>query len=255
MPIDLHSNDSTIASGAAFSLADKATGQTGASTCVSNLESGSASWTTPAPANSFRYKALKRALDVLLILAAAPVLAPLLLLIAAAVRISSPGPVFFPHRRIRGHGLFFNLWKFRTMYADSAEAFEDYLSQNPAARTEWLATHALGNDPRITGVGAFLRKTGLNELPQLWNVLNGSMSLVGPRPIVAAEVERYGDGFASYCMVKPGMTGIWRVSGSNLTREARVSLLKRYVHTWSLSGDLLILLKTLFSFTDSTSAY
>ena len=105
------------------------------------------------------------------------------------------------------------MWKFRTMCVNSAEVLEDYLAQHPEARAEWNKTHKLRNDPRITRWGVFLRRYSLDELPQLWNVLMGQMSLVGPRPIVAAEVEKYGDCFDCYCRVKPGLTGLWQVSG------------------------------------------
>jgi lipopolysaccharide/colanic/teichoic acid biosynthesis glycosyltransferase len=114
----------------------------------------------------------------------------------------------------------------------------------------------LQHDPRVTLVGAFLRKTGLDELPQLWNVLNGSMSLVGPRPIAAAEVERYGDCFPAYCMVKPGITGLWQVSDRSRTSdEVRIRLDKRYVHEWTLGRDVAILLKTFVCIMDQDGAY
>jgi lipopolysaccharide/colanic/teichoic acid biosynthesis glycosyltransferase len=195
-------------------------------------------------------------MDVALVLAALPIFVPLLLLIAAAVRVSSPGPVFFAHRRIRGHGVFFTMWKFRTMCVNSGEVLENYFNDNPQARLEWHKTHKLKRDPRVTMVGAFLRKTSLDELPQLWNVLNSSMSLVGPRPIVAAEVERYGECFANYCMVKPGITGLWQVSGrSHTSYEVRVSLDTRYVRNWTLTGDMAILFRTLPSVLNQDGAY
>jgi Undecaprenyl-phosphate galactose phosphotransferase WbaP len=225
-------------------------------THISNAELGSVRGTLRAPSNLFRYRVTKRCLDLLLVLAATPVLVPLLLLIAAAVRISSPGPVFFSHRRIRGHGVFFTMWKFRTMCVNSAEVLENYLRENPEAREEWHKTHKLKNDPRVTHVGVFLRKASLDELPQLWNVFTGSMSLVGPRPIVAAEIERYGDCFASYCMVKPGITGLWQVSGrSSTTYEVRIELDKRYVKEWTFFGDVVILAKTFFSVLNQHGAY
>jgi len=259
MPVDLHAQDNTLGSvsGPMFSHADSGgAGSTGVTTHVSNLEIGSARGATRGPSELFRYRVLKRAMDLLLVLAATPVLVPLLLLIAAAVRISSPGPVFFSHRRIRGHGVFFTMWKFRTMCVNSAEVLENYLNDNPEARAEWHKTHKLKHDPRVTGVGAFLRKTSLDELPQLWNVFNGSMSLVGPRPIVAAEVERYGDCFAAYCMVKPGITGLWQVSGRSRTSyEVRVFLDKQYVHEWTLGRDVTILLKTFVSVVNQDGAY
>jgi Undecaprenyl-phosphate galactose phosphotransferase WbaP len=198
------------------------------------------------PQRLFRYRVLKRAMDVVLILLASPILILVTAAIAVAIRISSPGPIFFTHRRIRRHGTFFTMWKFRTMCENSAEVLSNYLDANPEARAEWLQSHKLRKDPRITTVGEFLRKTSLDELPQMWNVLTGSMSLVGPRPIVAAEVEKYGEYFSDYCMVTPGLTGLWQVSGrSHTTYDERLALDRKYVQNWSLSNDALILAKTL----------
>jgi len=208
------------------------------------------------PSRLFRYRVIKRALDIFLVVTCSPVLLLLFGLIAAAIRIDSEGPVFFSHRRIRRSAEFFSMWKFRTMCVNSTYVLEQHLKQNSEAHEEWLKCHKLRFDPRVTRVGGFLRRTSLDELPQLWNVLNGSMSLVGPRPIVAAEVERYGDDFACYCMVKPGITGLWQTSGrSNVSYQERVQFDCKYVDNWSLSGDLRILAKTLLSVADQNGAY
>jgi len=210
----------------------------------------------PGPQRFFRYRVVKRTLDIVLVILASPVLVPLFLAVAAAVRFSSPGPVLFSHRRIRKHGEFFSMWKFRTMCVDSAQVLEDYLEANPDARKEWRENHKLKRDPRVTRVGAFLRRMSLDELPQFWNVLAGTMSLVGPRPIVAAEVEKYGDNFDEYCKVKPGLTGLWQVSGRNeVSYEERVRLDCKYVHSWSLLADAKIMSRTLSSVVNQDGAY
>ncbi len=210
----------------------------------------------PGPQRFFRYRVVKRTLDIVLVILASPVLLPLFLGIAAAVRFSSPGPVLFSHRRIRKHGEFFSMWKFRTMCVDSAQVLEDHLAANPEARREWRETHKLKRDPRVTRVGFFLRRMSLDEVPQFWNVLHGAMSLVGPRPIVAAEVEKYGEYFEEYCKVKPGLTGLWQVSGRNeVSYEKRVQLDCRYVHSWSLLGDVKIMSQTLSSVVNQDGAY
>lgn len=208
------------------------------------------------PAKFFRYRILKRSIDVALVLAFAPVILPVVLFVAAIVKLSSKGPVFYSHRRIGKDGAFFSMWKFRTMCVDSAGLLEKYLEQNPDARTEWNKTHKLRNDPRVTRIGSLLRRYSLDELPQLWNVLNGQMSLVGPRPIVAAEVEKYGDCFDCYRSVVPGLTGIWQVSGrSELSYDARVTLDCEYVGGWSLRRDILILMKTFSSVVNQDGAF
>ncbi len=205
---------------------------------------------------TFRYRYIKRGIDLLLALLCLPLLLPLIGLVALSIRVTSPGPIFFSHRRIRGHGRFFSMWKFRTMCVNSAEVLENYLAAHPGARAEWKKDHKLKQDPRVTKVGEFLRRTSLDELPQIWNVLSGSMSLVGPRPIVAAEVEKYGGHFADYCTVKPGVTGLWQVSGrSRVSYPERVLLDRQYARTWSLSGDCRILLRTLTSVVNQDGAY
>jgi lipopolysaccharide/colanic/teichoic acid biosynthesis glycosyltransferase len=204
--------------------------------------------TDVAPAVTFRYRVVKRCFDVSLVLVASPLILLAVAVIAAMVALSSPGPIFYSHRRIRKNGAFFSMWKFRTMCLNSAEILEDYLARNPTARAEWNKSHKLRRDPRITPIGSFLRRYSLDEVPQFWNVLMGQMSLVGPRPIVAAEVEKYSDGFNCYCRVKPGLTGLWQVSGrSGLDYEERVALDCEYVHRWSLHKDFVILLKTFSS--------
>jgi lipopolysaccharide/colanic/teichoic acid biosynthesis glycosyltransferase len=213
-------------------------------------------WADELPAQLFRYRVIKRSLDVLLVLVSMPVTLLVLGIVAAMVAFTSPGPVFYSHRRIRKNGAFFSMWKFRTMCVNSAEVLEDYLARHPGARTEWNKTHKLRNDPRITPLGSFLRRYSLDELPQLWNVLTGQMSLVGPRPIVAAEVEKYGDCFHCYCKVKPGLTGRWQVSGrSSLSYDERVSLDCEYVQRWSLAKDTVILLKTFSSVVNQDGAF
>jgi len=208
------------------------------------------------PADLFRYRVVKRGLDVFLIVASAPLALLAIGIVSLLVMFSSPGPIFYSHRRIRKNGAFFSMWKFRTMCVNSAEVLEDYLSKHPEARAEWNKTHKLRHDPRITKLGAFLRRYSLDELPQLWNVLSGHMSLVGPRPIVAAEVEKYADSFECYCRVKPGLTGLWQVSGrSELTYDERVALDCNYVNRWSLRRDIKILLKTFAVVVNQDGAY
>lgn len=208
------------------------------------------------PSSFFRYRVLKRCIDIVLVMAFSPVILLVVLVVTALVKLSSSGPVFYSHRRIGKNGMFFSMWKFRTMCVDSAGLLEKYLEQHPDARTEWNRTHKLRNDPRVTRVGALLRRYSLDELPQLWNVLAGQMSLVGPRPIVAAEVEKYGDCFDCYCSVIPGLTGMWQVSGrSELTYAARVDLDCKYVTRWSLRKDLVILMKTFSSVVNQDGAF
>ena len=209
-----------------------------------------------SPARFFRYRVIKRSLDIVLILLALPILLPLVGVISLLVKLTSPGPIFFSHRRIKRNGAFFSMWKFRTMCVDSTAILEQHLKQHPEARAEWLASQKLRVDPRITPIGTFLRKLSLDELPQIWNVFNGTMSLVGPRPIVASEVEKYADSFTFYCKVKPGLTGLWQVSGrSKLTYEARVALDCEYVRQWSLTRDLVILLRTFSEVVKQNGAY
>ena len=208
------------------------------------------------PSEFFRYRVIKRCCDVVLVVLAMPLILLVLGAVSAVVMLSSPGPVFYSHRRIRKGGAFFSMWKFRTMCVNSAEVLEDHLAKHPSARAEWNKTHKLREDPRITRLGHFLRTYSLDEVPQLWNVLMGQMSLVGPRPIVAAEVEKYGSCFDCYCKVKPGLTGLWQVSGrSTLTYDARVALDCNYVKHWSLVKDFVILLKTCSSVVNRDGAY
>ena len=197
----------------------------------------------------------KRVFDVAASIALIVLFGPLLLLIALAVRCDG-GPAMFGHRRIGAAGTSFRCWKFRSMVLDSEALLAHTLATDPVARAEWDKDFKLRNDPRVTPLGGFLRKSSLDELPQLFNVLKGEMSLVGPRPIVAAEVERYGHAMEEYCACKPGITGLWQVSGRNDVDYAeRVELDRRYAWNWSLKGDFMILVRTLGVVVRRSGAY
>lgn len=188
---------------------------------------------------------VKQVSDIVLAALVTVAALPLLAAIALAVRATSPGPVFFAHARRGRGGRVFTAWKFRTMVADADAVLARHLSENEEARREWEAAQKLGRDPRVTPVGRWLRRYSLDELPQLWNVLRREMSLVGPRPIIDAEIARYGQGYALYQRVLPGLTGLWQVSGRNrLPYEERVKLDLYYVTNWSLWLDLYILART-----------
>ena len=208
-----------------------------------------------APSRPLYGNRLKRATDVagalgLLLLFAAP-----MLLIALLIRLDG-GPVVFGHRRIGADGRRFTCWKFRSMVVNAREVFQDLLDRDPAARAEWAATHKLKADPRVTRVGRFLRRTSLDELPQLVNVLKGEMSLVGPRPIVDDEVARYRVCYAVYTQCRPGLTGLWQVSGrSDMDYGRRVQLDTAYAFGWSFWGDVVILLKTARVVVNGRGAY
>ena len=172
-------------------------------------------------------------------------LAPVMLAIAAVVR-ADKGSVLYGHRRVGENGRHFHCLKFRSMVTNGDEVLEDLLARDPAAREEWQATQKLRDDPRVTPIGRVLRKTSLDELPQLLNVLRGEMSLVGPRPIVDAEIDRYGQDISFYYDTRPGITGLWQVSGrSNMSYEGRVRLDVWYARNWSLWHDFRILLRTI----------
>jgi Undecaprenyl-phosphate galactose phosphotransferase, WbaP/exopolysaccharide biosynthesis polyprenyl glycosylphosphotransferase len=180
---------------------------------------------------------------------------PLFAVLAVAVR-STGQNIFYGHKRIGKNGNYFNCYKFRSMHNDSDRLLRDHLKQNPAAQKEWQRDFKLKNDPRITNIGKFLRRTSLDELPQLWNVVIGDMSLVGPRPVIDEEIIRYQDKKGLYQMVRPGITGLWQVSGRNdVTYEERVNLDTWYSKNWSLWYDIVILFKTLNVVIKRSGAY
>jgi len=173
-------------------------------------------------------------------------LLPVLLAVGLAVWVHDGGPVLFAHRRVGLGGRSFYCFKFRSMARDAEQRLASLLAEDEAAAAEWKADHKLRNDPRVTRLGKFLRKTSLDELPQLFNVLRGEMSLVGPRPIVDGEIAKYGRHFRAYCAAKPGITGLWQVSGRNDTSyRTRVALDTVYARRQSTALDLWILARTI----------
>lgn len=189
-------------------------------------------------------RAAKRTLDIILAGSALALLSPFFLVIGLLIRADG-GPAFFAHGRVGQNGRLFRCLKFRTMVQNADVKLANFLADNPEAADEWRQTQKLRNDPRITPVGAFLRKTSLDELPQLINVLRGEMSLVGPRPIVTDERPRYGRSLPYYLGVRPGITGLWQVSGrSSTTYRERVEFDVWYAQNWSLWLDLWIMVRT-----------
>lgn len=198
----------------------------------------------------------KRAMDLALAFTALLLLSPLMLMVAALIKYKMGGPVIYGHTRLSYNGRPFVCYKFRSMVADGDRVLAQHLASNPAAAKEWSETQKLRDDPRITALGRFLRKSSLDELPQLFNVIRGDMSCVGPRPIVALETARYGTAIREYYRARPGITGLWQISGRSRTTYAeRVALDKRYVETWSIWLDLTIILKTLPACLNSRDAF
>ena len=187
----------------------------------------------------------KRLADLVTAGSALVLVAPLLLLIVALIKATSKGPVIFAHDRIGFEGRAFKCLKFRTMVVDADRVLVDHLARDPAAANEWRESQKLSHDPRITSLGRILRKTSLDELPQLFNILKGDMSCVGPRPIVREELDRYGPVCAEYLSARPGLTGLWQVTGRSSTDYShRVSLDAQYLRNWSLWADFWILCRT-----------
>lgn len=189
----------------------------------------------------------KMLFDYTLVLMALPFILPILVLIGVAIRFSSPGPALFSQLRTGKDGKPIRVYKFRSMYRDADVRLKELLASNPAARAEWKKNLKLKSDPRVTRLGAILRRTSLDELPQLINVLKGEMSLVGPRPVPETELlECYAERSDFYKLVRPGMTGLWQISGrSDVSYEQRVEMDTWYVFNWSLYIDLVILYKTI----------
>ena len=191
---------------------------------------------------------IKRLIDFLLTIPCLIAGLPLMGVIAISVKIDSPGPVLFKHRRITKNGRQIYIYKFRTMVDGASEKLSDTLRADQERGKEWEAFGKLGNDPRITRIGKWLRKTSFDELPQLFNVLQGRLTLVGPRPIITEELAVYGESASLFNRVLPGITGLWQVSGRNeLTYEERAKLDNYYVNNWSVWLDLHILAKTFFA--------
>jgi exopolysaccharide production protein ExoY len=189
----------------------------------------------------------KRLLDFAIAAGATVALLPLMIPVALAIKAADGGPIFFGHRRVGRQGREFRCWKFRSMATNGAEILEQHFKEHPEALAEWKETQKLEYDPRVTGIGRFLRATSIDELPQLINVLRGEMSIVGPRPVPRAELnERYGRNRCYYLLMRPGITGLWQVSGrSNTTYERRVNLDREYASAWTFGKDINILLRTI----------
>jgi len=187
----------------------------------------------------------KRIIDIALALSGIILLAPLLVICYLLMVATSPGPVLFRHRRVGFNGKHFDCLKFRTMLVDAPERLQHLLESDPVAAREWAETRKLRRDPRITAIGAILRKSSLDELPQLFNVLKGDMSIVGPRPVTDEELERYTASVGAYLACRPGITGLWQVSGrSTTTYDKRVACDAFYAQNWSIALDVKILIVT-----------
>jgi Undecaprenyl-phosphate galactose phosphotransferase WbaP len=198
----------------------------------------------------------KRVVDLGLVILLSPIAILLFVLLAALIKINSPGPVFYRQKRIGKDGKEFIIWKFRTMLEDADQNFKKYLEQNSDHKAEWEKNQKIKNDPRVTQVGKLMRRLSLDELPQIINILQGDMSLVGPRPIVEEEVQYYGNRIHLYTKVKPGLTGLWQVSGRNdTTYEQRVRFDEYYVRNWSIWIDIYILAQTIGAVLGGKGAY
>lgn len=199
---------------------------------------------------------LKRAFDLAFAAAFLALVLPFLVVLAAALQWGSPGPLFFVQRRVGRGGEMFGCIKLRTMRVDADAALLRLLASCPASRAEWEADHKLRNDPRVSRLGRIVRKLSLDELPQLINIVRGDMSVVGPRPIVQVEIARYGAAFADYAAVKPGLTGLWQVSGRNdTTYAARVQLDSEYRRRATFFYDLRIVLRTIPAVLGANGSY
>jgi len=198
----------------------------------------------------------KRAFDVAGALAMCAMFAPAIVFAGALVWQQSGRPVLFKHRRVGKGGQGFDVYKFRSMVKDAESKLAELLQADPQAAAEWASSHKLKQDPRVTAIGRFLRKTSLDELPQIINVLKGEMSLVGPRPVVEHELEKYGASLPYYLSVKPGLTGLWQISGrSDVTYAERVAMDVQYTRELTLLGDFIIVLKTAKLLVSQRSAY
>jgi len=218
--------------------------------CISAIDEGRSA------SAGFGTQAAMRAFDIAFSAVALLLFLPLLVLVALVIRLTSHGPVLFVQQRIGRSGRKFPCLKFRSMVVDAGERLEALLATSEAARQEWARDQKLRVDPRITPIGRILRKTSLDELPQLFNVLVGQMSVVGPRPIIQGEVARYGSRFGAYCSVRPGLTGLWQVSGRNeVSYETRVRLDAIYALRKSLAYDLAICLRTVPAVLASRGCY
>lgn len=200
-----------------------------------------------------RYSSGKRVFDIVTSLLCIVLFLPLFTILVAIIKITSPGPLFYKHGRLGLNGQIIHVRKFRSMkweYCTGVghngdDMFQKLLDENPELKSEWEAYHKLKDDPRVSRIGRFLRRTSMDELPQFFNVLGGSLSMVGPRPIVKAEVEKYGDDAPLLFSVKPGLTGLWQVSGrNNVAYEERIQLDLQYIENHNCLIDLHIVLKT-----------
>jgi exopolysaccharide production protein ExoY len=198
----------------------------------------------------------KRFFDIVAALAGIAVLSPLFLMLILLVKCSDGGKVIYGHRRIGRNGRIFRCLKFRTMVENGDEVLAAHLARNPRDREEWAATRKLQDDPRVTRVGAVLRKLSLDELPQIFNILRGEMSFVGPRPVVRDELLMYGTAASFYLKSRPGLTGLWQVRGRNdVSYRTRVAFDRHYVENWSFAFDLKILIWTVPAVLSSRGSY
>lgn len=196
------------------------------------------------PLNRPLKRMLKRSFDIVGSAFLLAILSPVMLFIFVMIRKTGPQAVF-SHQRVGERGKPFGCLKFRTMVVNAQEVLEELLDNDSVARKQWEKDFKLKHDPRVTRIGAFLRKTSLDELPQLFNVIKGEMSLVGPRPVISEEIKRYGVDADYYFVVRPGMTGLWQVSGRNdVDYNERISMDVEYVRGWSFWSDIEILFKT-----------
>ncbi|MFY0610013.1 MAG: sugar transferase [Hyphomicrobiaceae bacterium] len=189
---------------------------------------------------------MKRCVDILIAVTLIMLLWPLMTIVTLLIKINMGGPVIFAHQRVGANGKAFKCYKFRTMISNAEQALLQHFADNPESKREWETTAKLRNDPRVTKLGRLLRRSSIDELPQLLNVLKGDMSCVGPRPVVAAELAPYGEHASDYLAARPGLSGIWQVSGrSNIGYGTRIKLDSLYVRRWSMALDMAILLATI----------
>jgi exopolysaccharide production protein ExoY len=198
----------------------------------------------------------KRVIDIVLAVSGIILLAPLLIICFVVTVATSPGPALFRHKRVGFNGKYFDCLKFRTMVTDAPERLRKLLESDPVAAAEWAANRKLRHDPRVTAIGDILRRSSLDELPQLFNVLKGDMSIVGPRPVTAEELVKYSGAIDAYLSCRPGITGLWQVSGrSTTTYSKRVACDAFYAREWSMALDAKIVIVTIPSLLLSESAY